>query len=119
MSPRSLSRLLLGSSPVLYAKVVLGLPVDGPFDYLVPVNLEEQIKIGARIWVNFRNKKEVAYVVGLSNKTTIKKLKEISTIMDLAVVASYFEDKIQNKEIKDINDFVKDISWRDVFKRII
>ena len=67
---------------MLYAKIVLGLPIDGPFDYLVPVNLEDQIKIGARVWVNFRNKKEVAYVVGLSNKTTIKKLKEISTIID-------------------------------------
>ena len=64
---------------MLYAKVVLGLPIDGPFDYLVPANLEDKIRVGARVWVNFRNKKEVAYIVGLSNKTTIKKLKEILT----------------------------------------
>ena len=67
---------------MLYAKVVLGLPIDGPFDYLVPANLEDKIRVGARVWVNFRNKKEVAYIVGLSNKTTIKKLKEISTLID-------------------------------------
>ena len=67
---------------MLYAKVVLGLPVDGPFDYIVPVNLEDRVKVGVRVWVNFRNKKEVAYIVGLSNKTTIKKLKEISILID-------------------------------------
>lgn len=67
---------------MLYANVVLGLPVDGPFDYLVPVDLEDKIVIGARVKVNFRNKKEVAYVVGLSHKTKIKKLKEISGLLD-------------------------------------
>jgi len=67
---------------VLYAKVVLGLPIEGPFDYTVPTDLENKISEGVRVWVNFRNKKEVAYVVGLSNKTTIKKLKEISSLID-------------------------------------
>ena len=67
---------------MLYAKVVLGLPIDGPFDYLVPVGLETKVSIGARVWVNFRNKKEVAYVVELNNKTKIKKLKEIISVID-------------------------------------
>ena len=67
---------------MLYAKVVLGLPIDGPFDYLVPTDLENKISVGMRAWVNFRNKREVAYVVGLSNKTRIKKLKEISSLID-------------------------------------
>ncbi|MDD5465362.1 MAG: primosomal protein N' [Candidatus Omnitrophica bacterium] len=66
---------------MLYAKVVLGLPIDGPFDYLIPADLENKISVGARAWVNFRNKKEVAYVVGLSNKTKIKKIKEISALI--------------------------------------
>ncbi len=67
---------------MLYAKVVLGLPVDGPFDYIVPVNLEDKVRVGARVWVNFHYKKEVACIVALSNKTTIKKLKEISELID-------------------------------------
>lgn len=66
---------------MLYAKVVLGLPIDGPFDYLVPADLENKISVGIRVWVNFRNKKEVAYVVGLSNKTKIKKIKEVSAVI--------------------------------------
>ena len=69
-----------------YAKVVLGLPVDGPFDYLVPAGREEGLSIGARVWVNFRNKKEVAYVVELNNKTKIKKLKEIISVIDEAPI---------------------------------
>lgn len=66
---------------MLYANVVLGLPVEGPFDYLVPADLENKISVGARAWVNFRNKKEVAYVVGLNNKTKIKKIKGISALI--------------------------------------
>ena len=71
---------------MLYANVVLGLPIDGPFDYLVPLDLENKISVGTRVWVNFRNKKEVAYVVGLSNKTKIKKIKEISAIIDTGAI---------------------------------
>ncbi|MFA6357117.1 MAG: primosomal protein N' [Candidatus Omnitrophota bacterium] len=67
---------------MLYAKVVLGLPIDGPFDYLVPLDLENKILAGSRVWVNFRNKKEVAYVVELNNKTTIKKIKDIASVID-------------------------------------
>jgi len=67
---------------VLYANVVLGLPIDGPFDYLIPAGLENKIAVGSRVSVNFRNKKEVAYVVGLNNKTKIKKIKEIAEILD-------------------------------------
>ncbi len=71
---------------MLYANVVLGLPIDGPFDYIVPIDLERKIAIGSRVRVNFRNKKEVAYVVGLSHKTKIKKLKEILDVIDNAAI---------------------------------
>ena len=71
---------------MLYAKVVLGLPIDGPFDYLVPPDLGNKISVGTRVWVNFRNKKEVAYVVGLNTKTKIKKLKEIAALIDGAPI---------------------------------
>jgi len=76
---------------VLYANVVLGLPIEGPFDYLVRPELEKIISIGARVWVNFRNKREVAYVVGLSNKTRIKKIKEIINVID--------QEPVLNKEM--------------------
>jgi len=67
---------------VLYAKVVLGLPVEGPFDYIVPAQLEKSVSAGSRVWVNFRNKKEVGYVAGLSDRSRIGNLKEISSLID-------------------------------------
>jgi len=67
---------------MLYAKVVLGLAVEGPFDYIVPAGLSRKIKVGSRVWVNFRNKKALGYVVKITKKTNIKNLKSISTLID-------------------------------------
>ncbi len=67
---------------MLYAKVVLGLPVEGPFDYIVPLNLYKKIKAGMRVWVSFRTKRMLGYVVRLTKKTKIKNLKAILEIID-------------------------------------
>jgi len=67
---------------VLYANVVLGLPIEGPFDYLVPADLERKISVGARVWVDFSHQKTVAYVVNLSHKTKIKRIKEVLAVID-------------------------------------
>ncbi len=67
---------------MLYARVVLGLPVEGPFDYIVPLNLQGKIKAGSRVWVNFHTQRKVGYVVGISQKSDIKNLKKILEIID-------------------------------------
>ena len=67
---------------MLYAKVVLGLAVEGPFDYIVPAYLEKDIAPGVRVWVTLRNRKTIGYVVGLTRKTEIKKLKKILNTID-------------------------------------
>lgn len=67
---------------MLYAKVVLGLPVEGPFDYTIPAPLKRKIRVGVRVWVDFHNQKMLGYVVGLSPKTKIKKLKKIGEVID-------------------------------------
>lgn len=67
---------------MLYAKIVLGLPVEGPFDYIVPQGLEEKAAAGSRAWVNFCHRKMVGFIVGLSDKSGIKNLKKISEIID-------------------------------------
>ncbi|MFA5145054.1 MAG: primosomal protein N' [Candidatus Omnitrophota bacterium] len=67
---------------MLYAKVVLGLAVKGPFDYIVPENLAKVIKPGARVWVPFRNSRKLGYAVGLAKETSIKNLKKISEVID-------------------------------------
>lgn len=68
---------------MLYAKIVTGLAVEGEFDYIVPPSLVKAIKIGVRARVNFGNKEIIGYVVGLSDRTNIKKLKAISELIDV------------------------------------
>jgi len=67
---------------MLYARVVVGLKVDGPFDYIVPRELEKSIKPGSRVWVQFGPRKMLAYVVGLAKKSNIKNLKRITELID-------------------------------------
>jgi len=71
---------------MLYAKVVLGIPVEGPFDYIVPDTLYKKLKVGVRAWVPFRNKRMLGYVVGITHKTNIKNLKAIGEIIDEAPI---------------------------------
>jgi primosomal protein N' len=67
---------------VLYAKVVVGLPVEGPFDYIVPADLERIALPGCRVKVFFGPRKITGYIVGLSRKSGIKKLKSIVELLD-------------------------------------
>ncbi|MDD2702621.1 MAG: primosomal protein N' [Candidatus Omnitrophica bacterium] len=68
---------------MLYAKIVLGLKVEGPFDYFVPGHLEEKIKPGSRALVSFGfRKKVVGFVAGISSKTVIRNLKPVLDVLD-------------------------------------
>ena len=67
---------------MLYAKVAVGLPVSGPFDYIVPDSLAGKIAVGSRVWVSFGTRRIVGYLVGLSKKSEIKNLKPILELID-------------------------------------
>jgi len=67
---------------MLYAKVVLGLSVEGPFDYIVPQGMSGKIQPGSRVRVSFGARKLIGYVVGLVHKSNIKGLKPISGLID-------------------------------------
>ncbi|MDO8662446.1 MAG: primosomal protein N' [Candidatus Omnitrophota bacterium] len=67
---------------MLYAKIAVGLPVSGPFDYIVPDPLSGKITLGARVWISFGTRRIVGYVVGLSKKSEIKSLKPILELID-------------------------------------
>ena len=64
-----------------YAQVVLGLPVDKPFTYAIPDNLRESIKPGQRVEVPFGRRLLIGYVVGFLNKTQVKKIKPLKSII--------------------------------------
>jgi len=67
---------------MLYARVVLGLAVEGPFDYSVPASLDKKINTGMRVWVQFRTQRMLGYVVKTTRKTNIQNLKPILEVID-------------------------------------
>lgn len=76
---------------MLYAKVVFGLPVEGPFDYSAE-NLDDIIiRVGCRVYVSFGNQKKIGYVVKLTTKSDVKKIKTIYQILD--------QNPLLNKEL--------------------
>ncbi|MCK4859740.1 MAG: hypothetical protein KAS87_04170 [Candidatus Omnitrophica bacterium] len=73
-----------------YAQVALNLPVDKLFDYAIPEHLREEVKVGKRVWVEFRNRKAVAYIVKLLEESRLKKVKEIKKVIDEQSIISSF-----------------------------
>ncbi len=67
---------------MLYAKIVLPLPVEGPFDYIVPSDLACKVGVGSRVWVSFGRKDSLGFVVGLSKESRVPRLKSISKALD-------------------------------------
>ena len=64
------------------AQVVLGLPVEGPFDYFIPDEWQEKIKVGARVEVPFGPRRRIGYVVGLLQDSSVKKIKALNRLID-------------------------------------
>ncbi|MFH1888796.1 MAG: primosomal protein N' [Candidatus Omnitrophota bacterium] len=67
---------------MLYAKVVLGLAVEGPFDYSVPAYLSKRIREGMRVWVQFCNRRRLGYVVKVTRETSIERVKPVLEVID-------------------------------------
>ncbi|MBI4708399.1 MAG: primosomal protein N' [Candidatus Omnitrophica bacterium] len=70
---------------MLFAKVVMGIAIEGPFDYIVPDPLSDKVKKGCRVLVYLRNRRAVGYVVELSSASKIKNLKPILKVLDESV----------------------------------
>lgn len=64
------------------AQIVVGLPLEGPFDYKVPKDLEKETAVGRRVLVSFGRTHRVGYVVGLKSRSRWHKLKAISEVLD-------------------------------------
>lgn len=67
---------------MLYAKVVFGLAVQGPFDYSVTEQQTEKIKPGSRVLVEFGRQKRIGYVTALSRKSSILRIKPVIKLLD-------------------------------------
>jgi len=56
-----------------YAKVVVGLPVEGPFSYLIPQKFNKAINIGKRVIIPFGKLRVTGYVVGFTSTSPAKR----------------------------------------------
>ncbi len=71
-----------------FVKVAVPLPLDKVFHYSLPKKLEKEIEIGKRVWVPFRNKDIIGFVVGFSNVSEVPKVKPIKSIIDSEPIVS-------------------------------
>ena len=62
------------------AKVVVDIALDREFDYRVPPRLAGQLRPGSRVVVPFGRSTQTGYVVGLADRSTHAKLREIASI---------------------------------------
>jgi len=65
-----------------YVQVALNLPLKDVFDYSVPENMRDLVAVGKRVWVPFRNRTIVGYIVSLSPITSIKRTRDIKEVID-------------------------------------
>jgi len=65
-----------------FAKVVLGLPVEGPFDYLIPEKLALIAVPGSRVKVSFGRLKKCAYITEVTSTSRVRKVKPLSEVLD-------------------------------------
>lgn len=63
-------------------------PVDRPFDYLVPLELEELVEVGCRVKVPFGPRNVLGFITALKDETDVPvdKLKAIAQLLDLEPV---------------------------------
>lgn len=64
------------------AKIVFGLPVEGPFDYLIPEEAANDIQVGQRVIVPFGRRSATGYVTGFAERSELPLLKMIQKVLD-------------------------------------
>jgi len=74
--------------PVSLADIALALPVDGPFTYRIPAELEAGLKPGVRVRVPFKNQEAEGYVVSVRSEIPQSRLKTVLECLDEKPVLS-------------------------------
>lgn len=66
----------------MFAAVVLDIPIDKAFHYSVPVKMAEQVRVGMRVRVPFRQQIKTGFVVGIADKAEVEYTKPIYAVLD-------------------------------------
>lgn len=68
--------------PLKIAQVVVGLPVEGPFDYSIPAELAGKVAVGQRVRVLFNRRQRAGFIVGFKAKSAFKRLNQVLSCLD-------------------------------------
>jgi primosomal protein N' (replication factor Y) len=68
--------------PNIIAQIVVGLPVEGPFDYSIPEDWQGRLMAGQRVVVSFAHAKRLGVVVGMTKDSQIKNIKPIQAVLE-------------------------------------
>ncbi len=72
--------------------------IDQTFDYNIPLELEEKIKVGIRVLVPFSNQTLEGFVMSVKKDSDFSKLKDIIDVVD--------DDVILNEELINIGNYI-------------
>ncbi len=75
------------NSPTI-AEVVVGLPVDGPFDYKMDPAQSRTVQLGVRVRVLFNHRECVGVVVGIKSSSEFQRLNEVIDVLDSVPIIS-------------------------------
>ena len=73
--------------------------IDRTFDYIVPKDLEEKVKIGIRVKVPFASQELEGFVLEISSSSDFSDLKEIISIVD--------DDIVLNEELLELGKYMQ------------
>lgn len=62
--------------------VAIPLPIKDPYTYRIPESLSQNLQVGCRVRVPFKNRSIIGYTVGLNPQKEIEKTKEILEVLD-------------------------------------
>ena len=65
-----------------YAELVVNLPIDRPFHYEIPEDLDGTIQIGSRILVPFRNRDREGFCLGFVDEPEIPFVRKVKKVLD-------------------------------------
>lgn len=66
----------------LFAEIAFNLPLDKTFHYKIPQSLIHNVKIGKRVLTPFGHRKYTGYVINIIDKSEVKNVKEILSVID-------------------------------------
>ena len=64
------------------AHIVVDLPIEGHFDYLLPEEYQEAAKRGMRVLVSFARQKRIGVIVDFASRSSIPKLNPVLALLD-------------------------------------